>query len=156
MKVIVNGDDLGYTSGINQGMVIGATRGILRSTTAIMNGAYIKEGVEMMKEHPEIGVGLHLNLTLGKPLTHSPSLTDPSTGLFYSGRSEVWKHNPDYKEIEAEWNAQFEAFVSAFNKLPDHIDSHHSVHDATPEAFEISSKIANQYHLPMRRYNQFK
>ena len=156
MKVIVNGDDLGYTSGINQGMVIGATRGILRSTTAIMNGAYIKEGVEMMKEHPEIGVGLHLNLTLGKPLTHSPSLTDPSTGLIYSGRSEVWKHNPDYKEIEAEWNAQFEAFVSAFNKLPDHIDSHHSVHDATPEAFEISSKIANQYHLPMRRYNQFK
>ena len=81
MKIIINGDDLGYTSGINQGMVIGATRGILRSTTAVMNGAYIKEGVEMMKEHPEIGVGLHLNLTLGKPLTHCPSLTNPSNSV---------------------------------------------------------------------------
>lgn len=156
MRVIVNGDDLGYTMGINQGMVIAAERGILRSTTAIMNGAYIREGAEMMREHPEIGVGLHLNLTLGKPLTDCPSLTDPSTGLFYAGRKEVWKHNPEYCEIEREWNAQMEAFQEVFDRLPDHIDSHHSVHDATEEAFEISSHLAERYHLPMRRYNSFQ
>ena len=156
MRVIVNGDDLGYTMGINEGMVIASERGILRSTTAIMNGAYIREGAEMMKEHPEIGVGLHLNLTLGKPLTDCPSLTNPDTGLFYAGRTEVWKHNPDYGEIEREWNAQMEVFQENFGRLPDHIDSHHSVHDATKEALEISSRLADQYHLPMRRYNTFQ
>lgn len=156
MRIIVNGDDLGYTMGINEGMVIAAERGILRSTTAIMNGAYIKEGVEMMKKHPEIGVGLHLNLTLGMPLTKCPSLTNPGTGLFYAGRTEVWTHDPDYSEIQNEWNAQMEAFKEAFGKLPDHIDSHHSVHDATPEAFEISSFLAKKYNLPMRRYNSFR
>ena len=69
MRVIINGDDLGYTMGINEGMVLASQKGILRSTTAVMNGAYINEGAEMLREHPEIGVGLHLNLTLGKPLT---------------------------------------------------------------------------------------
>lgn len=156
MKVIVNGDDLGYTMGINEGMVIGGERGILRSTTAIMNGAYIQEGAKMMKEHPEIGVGLHLNLTLGRPLTECPSLTDPQTGLFYAGRTEVWKHNPDYTEIEKEWNAQMEEFIHVFEKLPDHIDSHHSVHDATPQALAISKQLAQKYNLPMRRYNSFQ
>lgn len=156
MRVIVNGDDLGYTMGINEGMVIACKKGILRSTTAIMNGVYIKEGAAMMKEHPEIGVGLHLNLTLGKPLTECPSLTNPETGLFYAGRTEVWKHDPDYAEIEREWNAQMEAFQNVFGKLPDHIDSHHSVHDATPEALKISKNLAEKYHLPMRRYNTFQ
>ena len=156
MKVIVNGDDLGYTMGINEGMVVACKRGILRSTTAIMNGAYIKEGAEMMKDNPEIGVGLHLNLTLGKPLTDCPSLTDPETGLFYAGRTEVWKHNPDYQEIEREWNAQMEAFIEVFGKKPDHIDSHHSVHDATPQAYEIASALSSEYSLPMRRYNHFQ
>ena len=156
MRIIVNGDDLGYTMGINEGMVIASERGILRSTTAIMNGAYIKEGAAMMKEHPKIGVGLHLNLTLGKPLTNCPSLTNPDTGLFYAGRTDVWKHDPDYGEIEREWNAQMDAFKEVFGRLPDHIDSHHSVHDATGDALKISLSLAEKYHLPMRRYNTFQ
>ena len=156
MRVIINGDDLGYTMGINEGMVLASQKGILRSTTAVMNGAYINEGAEMMREHPEIGVGLHLNLTLGKPLTCCPSLTDPTTGLFYAGRTEVWKHNPDYVEIEREWNAQMEAFVDVFGRYPDHIDSHHSVHDATPQALEISMHLAQKSDIPMRRYNSFQ
>ena len=69
MKLIVNCDDLGYTRGVNEAIVIAYQQGILRSTTALVNSAYIQEAVTMMKENPGIGVGLHLNLTSGKPLT---------------------------------------------------------------------------------------
>ena len=147
---------LDIQGGVNEAIVIAYQQGILRSTTALVNSAYIQEAVTMMKENPGIGVGLHLNLTSGKPLTNCPSLINPETGLFYKGRVEMLKHHPVMKEVGSEWNAQMDRYIELFGELPDHIDSHHSVHDATPEAFEISSKIANQYHLPMRRYNQFK
>lgn len=156
MKVIVNGDDLGYTMGVTEGIIEGCRRGILRSATALMNSAYIREAADLVQDVPDLDIGLHLNLTLGKPLTDCPSLTDPETGLFYKGRTEVWKHNPDYGEIEREWNAQLECFQEVFHKMPDHLDSHHSVHDATPQALEISEKIAEEHHLPMRRYNHFR
>lgn len=45
MKVIVNCDDLGYTRGVNEAIVIAYQQGILRSTTALVNGAYIQEAV---------------------------------------------------------------------------------------------------------------
>ncbi len=43
MKLIVNGDDLGYTRGVTEGILEGYHRGILRSTTALMSSEYIKE-----------------------------------------------------------------------------------------------------------------
>ena len=43
MRVIVNGDDLGYTMGVTRGILAGYKEGILRSTTALMNAKYIEE-----------------------------------------------------------------------------------------------------------------
>lgn len=155
MKIIVNCDDLGYTRGINEAIVIAYQQGILRSTTALVNGVYIQEAVTIMKENPGIGVGLHLNLTLGKPLTDCPSLTNPETGLFYKGRVEMLKHHPDPEEVKNEWNAQMDKFITLFGKLPDHIDSHHYVHDASPELLEAAKKLAEKYDLPLRNHNHY-
>ena len=82
----------------------------------------------MMKENPGIGVGLHLNLTSGKPLTNCPLLTNPETGLFYKGRVERLKNHPVMRKVENEWNAQMNKYIELLGELPDHIDSHHYVH----------------------------
>lgn len=82
----------------------------------------------MMKENPGIGVGLHLNLTSGKPLTNCPLLTNPETGLFYKGRVEMLKNHPVMRKVENEWNAQMNKYIELLGELPDHIDSHHYVH----------------------------
>lgn len=155
MKLIVNCDDLGYTRGVNEAIVIAYQQGILRSTTALVNSAYIQEAVTMMKENPGIGVGLHLNLTSGKPLTNCPSLTNPETGLFYKGRVEMLKHHPVMKEVESEWNAQMDRYIELFGELPDHIDSHHYVHDASPELLEVAKALAEKYSLPLRNHNHY-
>ena len=75
-----------YKGGVNEAIVIAYQQGILRSTTALVNSAYIQEAVTMMKENPGIGVGLHLNLTSGKLLTNCPSLINPET--VYSTKEE--------------------------------------------------------------------
>jgi Uncharacterized protein conserved in bacteria len=156
MKLIVNGDDLGYTRGVTEGILEGYHRGILRSTTALMNSEYINESAVLTKDCKDLGIGVHLNLTLESPLTKSQTLTDPATGEFYHGRTEVWKHDPDYTEIYNEWKAQIEKFIEVFQKMPTHLDSHHSVHDATPEALAAAKRLSEEYHLPLRRYNHYQ
>jgi predicted glycoside hydrolase/deacetylase ChbG (UPF0249 family) len=155
MQIIVNGDDLGYTRGVTEGILEGYHKGILRSTTALMSAQYIEESAELTKDCEDLGIGVHLNLTLECPLTKNRTLTDPTTGEFYHGRTEIWKHDPDYDEIYAEWSAQIERFIQVFHKYPTHLDSHHGVHDATPQALQIAQQLSREYDLPLRRYSQF-
>ncbi len=154
MRLVINGDDFGYTKGVCDGIVEGFEKGILRSTTALVNGKEIEYAARLAKEHPNLGVGLHLNLTLGKPLTKNKTLT-AEDGNFYKGRKTIWTKDPDYEEIYQEWKAQIEKFIEVFGKLPTHLDSHHSVHDATPSSLEVAKRLANEYNLEMRRYSKF-
>ncbi len=155
MKLIINGDDLGYTMGNTEGIIEAYQKGILRSTTALCNSPYLNEASEFSKRNPGLGVGVHLTLTLGKPLTENRTLHDES-GNFYQGRKTIWTNNPDYEEIYLEWKAQIEQYIKVFGHMPTHLDSHHSVHDATPEALKVSQRLAEEYHLPMRRYSNYK
>lgn len=155
MKLVINGDDLGYTMGNTYGILEAYHKGILRSTTALANSKYLERAAELCKDCPDLGVGVHLTLTLGVPLTENKTLHD-SNGSFYAGRSAIWSKNPDYDEIYTEWKAQIERFIKVFGRMPSHLDSHHAVHDATPEALRVSQKLAGEYGLEMRRYSRFK
>ena len=154
MKLIINGDDLGYTLGNTYGIIEAYKHGILRSTTALMNSKYINEAKELVSECENLGVGVHLTLTLGKSLTENKTLTD-ADGNFFKGPIAVWKNDPDYNEIYNEWKAQIERYIEIFGHKPTHLDSHHNVHDRTPKALEISKHLAREYDLPLRGYNHF-
>lgn len=156
MKLVINGDDLGYTRGNTCGIFQAYDEGILRSTTALTNSRYFADAVKTAREkYPGLGVGVHMTLTLGKPLSDCPSLTDPQTGEFYTGRKTVWEKNPDYDEIYREWKAQIERFITVAGQLPTHLDSHHSVHDANPQALSVAKRLCEEYGLPLRRYGGF-
>ena len=47
MKLIINGDDLGYTLANTYGIIEAYNNGILRSTTALTNSKYINEASEL-------------------------------------------------------------------------------------------------------------
>ncbi len=154
MKLIINGDDLGYTMSNTLGIIEAYKSGILRSTTALMNSRYIFEARKLTDACADLGVGVHLTLTLGKPLTANRTLTDEN-GDFFKGPVGIWKNDPDYDEIYREWKAQIEWFIEVFGKRPTHLDSHHNVHDRTPKALEVSKRLAEEYDLPLRGYNHF-
>lgn len=157
MRLVMNGDDLGYTRANSEGIFQAFEDGILRSTTALTNSKYFEEYVRRAEsEHPGLGVGVHLTLTLGRPLTENRTLKDPATGEFYPGYRKIWEMDPDYDEIYREWKAQIERFIQVTGHLPTHLDSHHSVHDATPQAKEVSSRLAGEYGLQLRRYSSFE
>ena len=67
-KVIFNSDDFGYSHGVNYGIADAYQRGILTSTTLMANMPGFDHAVKLKRDLPNLGVGVHLTLTCGKPL----------------------------------------------------------------------------------------
>src|SRR5579863_3360998 len=67
-NLIVNADDLGWTAGVNRGIAEAHRNGIVTSTSLLANGGAFANGVKAAGELPGLGVGVHLNLSDGKPI----------------------------------------------------------------------------------------
>lgn len=153
MKVVINGDDYGFTDGITEGIIFCHLNGILSSTTVLINSDNIEEAVDKAKYCPDLGFGIHFNLTLGKPLTDGKTLCDKNGDFF--NKKDLVLENLDKGEIYNEWKAQIEKFIALFNRKPTHIDSHHSVHDQS-YTYPITERLCMEYGLTCRRHGKFK
>lgn len=153
MKVVINGDDYGFTEGITEGIIFGHLRGIISSTTVLVNSQNIEESAKKAKKCPNLGFGVHLNLTLGKPLTNGKTIVD-SKGNFFN-KKYLNLESMDKEDIYIEWKAQIDRFIELFNKKPTHLDSHHSVHDQG-YTYAITERLCKEYDMTCRRHNKFK
>ena len=105
VKVIVNSDDFGYSRGINFGIMDCYKRGVLTSGTLMTNMPGFEHAVELAKENPGFGVGIHMVLTAQGPVldTHK-IIADPETGMFRKQKEYKEEINQniytllDYKE----------------------------------------------------------
>ena len=154
-RLIVNADDLGLSPGINQGIVECAQGGVVTSTTAMTNMPYVQAGLELVRRKvPHLGVGLHLNLSFGRPLSDPaevPSLVR-GDGQFVSvsrGIASSRRWQPD--EVRLEFHAQLERFVALTGELPDHLDSHQMVGSLSAVCREAMLDLAETHALPVRR-----
>ncbi|MGG2094546.1 chitin disaccharide deacetylase [Bacillus sp. S13(2024)] len=151
IRLIVNADDFGLTRGVNYGIVDAHVNGLVNSTTMMMNMPEVEHAVQLAKEYKTLGVGVHLVLTAGKPLLPDvPSLVKED-GSFHS-QSTVWEGNIDPHDVQREWTAQIEKFLS-YGLTPTHFDSHHHVH-ALPILHDVLERLAEKYRVPVRRCKQ--
>src|ERR1700751_5833408 len=118
-NLIVNADDLGWTQGVNRGIAEAHRNGIVPSTSLLANGRAFEAGVQTARESPRLGVGVHLNLSDGKPVAPAEevrSLLDKN-GNFSGGPEalllRLTAKKLETKEVEAEWNAQIEKVRAA-------------------------------------------
>lgn len=146
--LIVNADDFGISEGVNKGIIEAHRRGILTSTTAMANMPAFEHAVQLARENPELGVGVHLNLTSGTPLlppSQIPRLVRPD-GRFHTLSfvlRQLTLGQLDEGQIEAELSAQVERVMSV-GISPTHVDSHHHVH-MHPRLQPIAIRIARCY-----------
>ena len=61
--LIVNADDFGLSKGQNYGIIEACRRGVVTSTTALINGEAVEHAAQLSRELPELGVGMHFVLT---------------------------------------------------------------------------------------------
>ena len=150
-KLIVNGDDFGMSLGTTLGILIAHQQGILTSTTCMMNMPYAQYALDEAKKHPHLGVGVHLVLTVGKPLIEGKKSYTDQDGNFIRPKDYPDGHpHADSEELYLEWKAQIEKFIEITGHKPTHIDSHHHVH-LLPWHIEVAKTLAQEYDIPMRQ-----
>lgn len=152
-NLIINADDFGLTPEVTRGIIDAHLKGIVTSTSAMMNSPHIIQSLAAARQDaPELGVGVHLVLTWGQPLlpVDEVSTLVDGQGHFYKIQQLSEKaNNFDLGEVRAEWQAQVEAFLAAGRK-PDHLDSHHHSSCSSQDLFTVMLELAREYSLPIR------
>lgn len=155
-RLIVNADDCNLTPGVTRGILLAHDRGIVTSTTVLINLPLEEATVRELQRRRNLGVGLHLNVTLGNPLT---KLSHVSSLVKREGRfqrpAEYFKKMPSAKEVLREYEAQTRLFEKRFGRKPDHLDTHHHLHDHPP-FFSAISEVARRWKIPIRRSRIFQ
>ena len=154
-RLIVNADDLGLSKGVNRGVLEAAQRGVVSSSTVMVNMPDAEAGVRLIQENaPHVGLGLHFNLSYGRPLLDPadvPSLVRSDGGFVSVSRGLASSRRWQPGEVSAELNAQFERFVQLVGTLPDHLDSHQMIGSLSPVCREVMLDLAHRHGLPMRQ-----
>ncbi len=145
--LIVNADDLGMTPGANRAIFDGHDKGGITHASIMANCDYFDEAMQGALKRPELGVGMHLNLTYGKALLPNALYCDEN-GCFNLGyKTLLTQKDPDFlAAVEKEWEAQIQRVLSfsGFTRPLTHIDSHRHVH-LIPHLYPIAVKLAERY-----------
>jgi predicted glycoside hydrolase/deacetylase ChbG (UPF0249 family) len=151
--LIINADDYGRTPGVSGGIREAHRRGIVSSTTVLINQPNAMDDLLRARdETPDLSTGLHLNLTLGNPILPGEriaSLVTPSGQFLPRDRLFQNMHAIDPGHVYDEWHAQIELMTDQFQK-PDHLDSHHHVALLNSEIWGKCLRLAKEFACPIR------
>jgi hopanoid biosynthesis associated protein HpnK len=148
-KLIVNADDFGLTAGVNRAVIEGHTRGVITSATLMANMPAFDAAVRLAKDHPSLGVGLHINITQGRPVADASRVSSliNDRGEFWGTSAAILRRmlagRLKIEEVVIELRAQIEKAIRAGLRLT-HVDSHKHTH-ALPRICEAIISTIKDY-----------
>jgi predicted glycoside hydrolase/deacetylase ChbG (UPF0249 family) len=153
--LIITADDCGLSTGITEGILELARLGTVTATSVLMN---LPEGPGAVRETQRAGlvVGVHLNVTLGKPLCSPatvPSLLGTNREFDPTARAVFWRvarGELRLADVEREWEAQIERFIAVGGGVPAHLDTHAHLH-VLPGFRVLLPRLARRYGVPRVR-----
>jgi hopanoid biosynthesis associated protein HpnK len=155
-RIIINADDFGLCKGVNEAVAKAHEVGILTSATLMANMPAAEEAVEMAKLKPSLGVGVHLNLSDGQPVSNEDCvncLLDSNGRFTYSplklSAMCIALHTVR-RAIETELTAQIRWVIDR-GLMPTHLDSHKHIH-SFPVIFPIVCRLASRFKIPAIRW----
>ncbi|HXX01111.1 MAG TPA: ChbG/HpnK family deacetylase [Candidatus Acidoferrales bacterium] len=150
-NLIVNADDLGWTEGVNRGIAESHRKGLVTSTSLLANGPAFASALAVAAANPELGVGVHLNLSDGVPTAKPnevPGLLNASGELEGGPESlllRIASRGLELAQVEREWDAQIRKVRDA-GINPTHLDGHKHV-QMLPGLFEIALRLAKKHSI---------
>jgi predicted glycoside hydrolase/deacetylase ChbG (UPF0249 family) len=131
-SIVVNGDDLGISPGVNRGIAEAHQQGVLTSASLMVETPASREGADLAHELPALSVGLHADLD-----GHQPAGRDAA------------------QTCRAVLQRQLDRFHELVGRLPTHLDSHHNVH-RDPLLLPVFLELADRYRLPLREHSPIR
>jgi len=139
--LIVNADDFGLSFGVNRGVVEAYRLGIVTSASLMVRWPGAKDAAAYGRGHPELGLGLHLDL--GEWVYRD--------GEWPPAYEVVDLTNRDAVDEEA--SRQIETFRRLVGRDPTHLDSHQHVHLKEPVK-SVIQQWASKTRIPVRHLTQ--
>ncbi len=155
LQLIVNADDYGRSASVSRGIRESHLRGVVTSTTCMMNFPGVMDDLaRALQETPDLGLGVHLVLTAGRPLLPAdqlPTLTAPNGAFLKLDKLIAGLNDVNPAAAKAEWRAQIEKFVRVTGRKPTHLDSHHHAAYFTAGLFRAMLELAQEYDCAVRQ-----
>jgi predicted glycoside hydrolase/deacetylase ChbG (UPF0249 family) len=136
-RLIVNADDFGLTSGVNQAVTELHRAGALTSATLMATASCFNNAVSDARSQSALGIGCHIVLVDGTPVLSTsliPSLAGPAVTCSTNFRPKLGSFVADLlrgrikdAEIEAEATAQIQKAQKAGVQVT-HLDTHKHTH----------------------------
>jgi predicted glycoside hydrolase/deacetylase ChbG (UPF0249 family) len=120
-RLIVNADDFGMTVGVTEGIVEAHVRGIVTSTSLMVDWPAAAHAAELAGQHPALSIGLHF-------VDDTPAIDEPG-------------------HAAREFSRQLDRFRQLMGREPTHVDSHHHVHMGRMSTF---APLAEPLGVPLR------
>ena len=156
--LLVNADDFGMYRAINEAVVRAFDEGIVRSTSLMVPCPGASQAIQLLREHPDIRIGVHLSVIRDiagyrwGPLTPKervPSLLDADGNFYRAERMPEMLDRAKLNELDVEFRAQIEAVLAA-NLKPTHLDWHCLHSGGRADVFEMTLGLAKEYGLALR------
>lgn len=153
MKLIINADDYGLSKSISDGIILGIREGYITSTSIMANMTWAEYAIQKALEYNIDCIGLHINLTVGKPILKNDNLIN-NNGYFYYNKEQIENPKLTYQDAYNEIMAQVNAISNySDGKLKiDHLDTHHHLMD-NPNIKQAIVDISQKLNLPIRKYD---
>jgi chitin disaccharide deacetylase len=121
--LIVNADDFGLTRGTNRGIVEAHQRGLVTSTSLLVDAPGSAAAAALAESLPDLSVGLHLDLDGVAP-----------------------------EHVPAELHRQLRRFEALTGSPPTHLDTHHNSH-GDPGILRHVLAFAARHDVPLRGHS---
>ena len=159
VSLIIRTDDVGMSHSVNMALQRLIDTGLPLSVSVMFACPWYQEAVQILKEHPQVTVGIHLTLNSewknyrwgavsGREAV--PTLVD-ADGYFFPSSEALYRNHPDLREIEKELRAQIDRAIHSGLKI-DYVDYHMGTAIRYPEFRELTERLAREYALGMMGY----
>ncbi len=159
-NIVIRIDDMGSSHSANLACIDCWQNGIATSVEVMPNCAWFPEAVRLLKENPDLDVGVHLTLTSEwdnvkwGPLTKNPALCNEQGYFFprlganqkFPGQS-LTEHGWSLEDIEREFRAQIETCLRYIPQTS-HISGHMGSNRFAPEVADLVRRLSAEYGLP--------
>ncbi len=158
-QLVVRCDDVGMCHAVNAAVRRVIATGMPFSASVMFACPWYQEAVAILKQHPEVAVGVHLTLNSEwesyrwGPVSGRgavPSLVD-GQGYFLPSEEAFAARAPNLREVEAELRAQVERALASGLRV-DYLDAHMQTAYSKPELRALVEKLARDYKLGISTY----
>lgn len=154
ISLIANSDDFGLNQSITDAIIETHLNGIMTSTTIMVNMPGFEYAVKRGKEIDTLGIGIHFNLTEGKPVSDPDKVSAllDDEGNFLSNEQQrknliLGKNTLEAAKIELD-NQLIKLLDHGI--IPTHFDSHHHI-TGTPIGLRSAIQVAKKHNVNKAR-----